>query len=807
MNTKTNKKVCAIPSRLLTASGRVPTQAALILAVLLALVPLQLLAQNAVPLVNQPLVPSAVVPGGSAFTLTINGTGFAPTAVVKWNGSARATNFISSSKLAATIPAADIATATSAVVTVTNPTPAGGVSNPVSFLVAKPATGLFISRNDKNVNDSVQAVATGDFRGIGRTDLVLANSANSIDVYLGNSDGSFAAPVNYPFTSGFPVSVIVADFNGDGAQDLAVLLGHTHQVTVLLGNGDGSFGAGSNFATGSNPNAIIAADVNKDGNLDLITTNFSDSTISVLLGNGDGTFQVQQAYGTGTHPVSVAAGDFNGDGKIDLAVVNNGDNTVSILPGTGNGSFPTHVDYDTAGSPTWVVAGDFNGDGKLDLGVSTAAGKLSVLLNHGDGTLTPHADFTTGHNSQYMIAVDANTDGKLDLATADVADNTVSFLQGVGDGTFKARQIFTTFNSPAWLVAADFNRDGKPDFAVTAAGELTFLSQGGLAVSPTVVQYDKTEGGFAAPVKTITLRNAGTTTIGISNSHPAITGANPGDFSYTTTCGSSLAKGATCTYSITFTPQDFGVRQALINVPETDGTSVGLTFIGTGFVRVAISPDPHTFPTTLVGATSAPFTATFKNYSKLNITLNDPPFFELTGIDTGSYAIQNQMCPHPKDALIGPLATCTMQVVFKPTRAGSQTAALTIFGHFSPGNGQQAILMSGIGTAIKVTPAAVTFGNHVVGVTSAVRTVTILNAGNVGLAFTANIQGTNAPDFKVASNSCGTGNSGTIPPNGGTCVIGVTFTAKASGARSGTLNIGDSDPTGPQIIKLTGNGE
>jgi len=58
-------------------------------------------AQNALPLINQPLSPSSAVPGGAAFTLTVNGTGFASTAAVLWNGTARATTFVSSSKLTA----------------------------------------------------------------------------------------------------------------------------------------------------------------------------------------------------------------------------------------------------------------------------------------------------------------------------------------------------------------------------------------------------------------------------------------------------------------------------------------------------------------------------------------------------------------------------------------------------------------------------------------------------------------------------------------------------------------------------------
>src|SRR5437016_14670127 len=86
---------------------------------------------NPIPLINQPLVPDAIKPGGAGFTLIVNGTGFVSGSVAKWNGSTRTTTFVSSSKLRASIPASDIAKPSTAFVTVTNPAPGGGTSNVV----------------------------------------------------------------------------------------------------------------------------------------------------------------------------------------------------------------------------------------------------------------------------------------------------------------------------------------------------------------------------------------------------------------------------------------------------------------------------------------------------------------------------------------------------------------------------------------------------------------------------------------------------------------------------------------------------
>src|SRR5437870_11945636 len=81
---------------------------------------------NPVPLVNNPLVPASALPGGASFTLTVNGTGFVAGSTVDWNGTPLATTFVTGSQLTASAPAANIATAGTASVTVVSPAPGGG---------------------------------------------------------------------------------------------------------------------------------------------------------------------------------------------------------------------------------------------------------------------------------------------------------------------------------------------------------------------------------------------------------------------------------------------------------------------------------------------------------------------------------------------------------------------------------------------------------------------------------------------------------------------------------------------------------
>lgn len=796
MNTA-KKMNATTPLRLKMGSRRTLAHTALLLCFLVALASAQLLAQSAVPLVNQPLVPDTAIPGGAAFTLTVSGTGFASSAVVNWNGSPRATTFVSSTQLTAAILATDIVAASTAAVTVTNPAPGGGTSEVVSFTINKSTTGVPMTRNDITANASASAVATGDFRNDGIMDMAVANSSNSVDVFLGNGNGGFAAAVNYPLGSGFPVAIIGGDFNGDGKLDLAVLLGHTKKVAILQGNGDGTFTLlAQEPSTGNGPIALAAADVNNDGNLDLVVANYTDNTVSVLLGNGNATFQTQQTYATGNGPEGVAIGDFNGDGLLDLAVPNNTDNTVSILTGAGSGTFPTHVDYKTALAPTGVLTADFNGDGILDLAVCTASANMSILLGQSGGTFGAASEFKIGNNAQAAVVGDFNDDGHLDLATVNYSDNTASMLVGVGNGTFKAQALYPTNTNPGWLAVGDFNGIGRLGLAVvdSSAGMLTVLTQTALSVAPTILSFPGTEGGVASKPLTFTMVNGGKTAVGIASI--AVQGMDAGDYKETNTCGSSLAAGKNCVVSVIFTPQAPGQRTAQIIVTTTTGSSLGVTATGLGIVTVTLTRTPHTFPNVLLGKESTPYTATFRNLSNLTITFTSVGF---TGLDTEDYVLTSNNCGGA-GSTVAPLASCTMGVAFKPTQVGGRTAALTVFGDFSPGNGQQAILLSGIGTAVLVQPTSLTFPAQTVGTSSAPQVVKVRNVNTTPLAVTITIQG-EPKDFSQ-TNTCGTS-----IPAATTCSISVVFTPTATGTRSATLNIGDSDPTGPQVVTLTGTGQ
>ncbi len=90
---------------------------------------------NPVPAISL-LSPSTASAGGPQFALTVTGTNFVTGAMVRWGGTDLATTFVSATSLTATVPAANIASTTTANVTVTNPAPGGGPSNALTFTVS-----------------------------------------------------------------------------------------------------------------------------------------------------------------------------------------------------------------------------------------------------------------------------------------------------------------------------------------------------------------------------------------------------------------------------------------------------------------------------------------------------------------------------------------------------------------------------------------------------------------------------------------------------------------------------------------------
>ena len=298
--------------------------------------------------------------------------------------------------------------------------------------------------------------------------------------------------------------VIVANACGSSSNCTYSMFGFEGTVAVLPGNGDGTFQPAVSYASGGQtPVSVAVADVNGDGTPDIIVVNkcasgthcvSGNGSVGILLGNGDGTFQAATTYNSGAFlAVSLAVADFNGDGQLDVAVahLSGADKPCRISPalgvlvGNGDGTLQPAVMY--GGRQTSVVVGDVNDDHRPDLVVSSPASNLAnsgveMLLGNGDGTFQPPVVYDSGSPFPYSVAItDLNGDGKLDLVvdhgvTNGGLDSLVGILLGNGDGTFQGAVTYDSGVHAAISVAiSDVGGDGRPDLLLAGDSGLGCL--------------------------------------------------------------------------------------------------------------------------------------------------------------------------------------------------------------------------------------------------------------------------------------------------------------------------------------------
>lgn len=102
------------------------------------------------------------VAGGSGFSLSVHGSGFLEGAVVLWDGEARPTQYMGSTRLTAFVAAADVAAPASVSIAVQNPPPSGEISNAHTFTIRSlpPPTVTSLERVAIQSKDIVYSEAT-----------------------------------------------------------------------------------------------------------------------------------------------------------------------------------------------------------------------------------------------------------------------------------------------------------------------------------------------------------------------------------------------------------------------------------------------------------------------------------------------------------------------------------------------------------------------------------------------------------------------------------------------------------------------
>jgi hypothetical protein len=378
---------------------------------------------------------------------------------------------------------------------------------------------------------------------------------------------------------------------------------------------------------------------------------------------------------------------------------------------------------------------------------------------------------------------------------------------------------------PATLTFTD-NSGGTPGSTqqVVLSGTGTAAATPTASLNPTSLTFPSQIVNTTSSPKSVTLTNTGGSNLVLGATAAAIVGTNPGDFAIvtgTTTCTTNLSivPNGTCVINITFKPTATGARAASLTITDNSGgvagttQSVPLSGTGTsGGAAATLNPTSLTFAAQTVNTTSGAMSVNVSSTGQVDLVLGATPL-AISGTNAADFKIATgTTCTANLDIPVD--NSCVVNITFTPGAAGSRTATLTITDNSGGTTGaMQTVPLSGTGTAgtgtATLAPATVTFANQHVNTTSGAQTLTLTSSGTGALVLAATnavqFGGANPADFAIASGTTCT-NGSTVPANGGTCLINVTFKPGASGARTATITVNDNATPGAQTSALNGTG-
>ena len=207
----------------------------------------------------------------------------------------------------------------------------------------------------------------------------------------------------------------------------------------------------------------------------------------------------------------------------------------------------------------------------------------------------------------------------------------------------------------------------------------------GVTVAPTALNFGSVATGTTSGAQTVTVSNS------TSSAAPVSSIAASGDFAQTSTCGSSIAAGASCTVSVTFTPTATGSRTGTLTV-NAGGTANTVSLSGTGTgsggggsATLTASPASVSFGSVAVGSTAGPQTVTVTNTGSAAASVSS--------VSAGAPFAQTSTC----GSSIAAGGSCTVSVTYTPTATGASSANLTVASNAT--NPSLTVALSGTGTS------------------------------------------------------------------------------------------------------------
>lgn len=471
----------------------------------------------------------------------------------------------------------------------------------------------------------------------------------------------------------------------------------------------------------------------------------------------------------------------------DLAastVTNDTANHGLFNPGGFDISSLTVDPHDSTGSTVYATVMGFTGNGisapKLYRSTDAGAHWLNITSNLPNA---PANSLVVDPNDANTVYIALDTEVYVTISVTNCATTNCWSVYGISLPNAPVVQLAAASGMPTGdgrtgeLRAATYGR-GIWQIPLLTASTAALPA---MTLSPTSLNFASQAAGTASTPQTVTVTNSGSAPLTINRL------AIAGDFSETGNCtGNSIAVGSSCTVQVIFVPTTAGNRTGQLTIyGNVAGGQATITLSGTATAGSAIVLNPIlvNFPSTAVGASSAPINITISNTSANTIALQTPTII-------GNFTISANTCGSTLASQTG----CTVAVIFHPTASGNTQGTFSI----TDDAGTQTAALSGTGTlpaTDALSPLALTFAPQQMGTASTAQTVTLTNSGDLALTL---IAASTTGDFSVVNN-CGNSLNAHA-----TCSLNVIFNPHNIGQEIDALTI--SDEYRSQTIALAGIG-
>jgi hypothetical protein len=429
--------------------------------------------------------------------------------------------------------------------------------------------------------------------------------------------------------------------------------------------------------------------------------------------------------------------------------------------------------------------------------VTTAPASLS-FTGGTIGTTSAAKTFKITNNTASAVTINSITTNVTDYAITTGTCLTTPLAARTGNCTVSVMVTPTSAADDGAIIITDNATNALPVVVKLTSAATAGTSP--LSLSKTSLTF-KTLSGTTSAAQTITVTNSSASAVTMGT----ITAST--DYAIlNNTCPSSLAAAAKCTFEITFSPTFVGAIEGSAAIAFTTSSSnspqlVNLT--GTSEANLTVSPASLTFTSQGIGSTSTAKPVKITNNSASAVTLSSV-------VPSGDFQIQltGTTCSLTGGTL-GAAKTCTLEIQFSPTIAGSIVGALTVTNTSTPDPLIIGLAGTGTNTATAVlNPASAHQGSSetivITGTGTSFGPTTTVNFGSDITPGSLTVNGPTSASVPITIDDVAVTGSRNVTITTGAQVVTATFTVIAGVPAVTLINPNTIQPTQTESVSVTG---